>query len=275
MEPLSRGLLAREATLIAGAILTYFGVRNLTAGNADLAFSNAREIVRLETSWGFDFETTVQSAIAGRDALVTLANWVYIWGHWPVILSAALVLFLYRRDHYYLLRNAFFVSGAIGFLFFALLPVAPPRLLDLGLVDTVTNESSAYRALQPPGLTNQYAAFPSLHAGWNVLVGIVLFTATTSLLLRALSVLGPLAMAFAVVATANHFVVDVFAGVLIVGVGLAVAALAPRQAAAIVDVGEGDVDQPAARAVRRRPPRRQPPRLAPPGGAARRPAHRS
>ena len=71
-----------------------------------------------------------------------------------------------------------FLSGAIGFLFFALLPVAPPRLADPSLIDTVTLHSEAYRALQPPGLTNQYAAFPSLHFGWNLLVGFAVWGAT-------------------------------------------------------------------------------------------------
>jgi hypothetical protein len=139
------------------------------------------------------------------------------------------VLYVYRRDSYYLLRNALFVSGVIGFLFFAVLPVAPPRLLDLGLVDTVTDQSNTYRALQPPGLTNQYAAFPSLHVGWNIVVGIVLLMTTAHLVVRVFAVASPLAMGFAVVATANHFVVDVVAGVLVVLVGLAVALAIERR----------------------------------------------
>jgi PAP2 superfamily len=87
---------------------------------------------------------------------VTLANWVHIWGHWPVIAAVAIALYRWNRPGYALLRNAVFISGAIGFLFFALLPVAPPRLLEVGLVDTVLERSTAYRALQPPELTNQY-----------------------------------------------------------------------------------------------------------------------
>jgi membrane-associated phospholipid phosphatase len=131
------------------------------------------------------------------------------------------------------LRNALFVSGGIGFLFFAFFPVAPPRLFDPALVDTVTNESSSYRALQPPGLTNQYAAFPSLHFGWNVVAGVVLFLAATHLVVRVFAVVGPLAMAFAVVATANHFVLDVAGGLAVVAIGLAAAiALRPRDTAA-------------------------------------------
>ncbi len=157
--------LVRETPLIAAAIFVYFGIRNWTAGNAGEAFGNSDALLRLERGVGMAWEKGLQSQIIGSDTLVTLANWVYIWGHWPVILLAAGALFVFRRERYYLLRNALFISGAIGFLFFALLPVAPPRLLGLGLVDTVSQHSHAYRALQPPGLTNQYAAFPSLHAG--------------------------------------------------------------------------------------------------------------
>jgi membrane-associated phospholipid phosphatase len=115
-----------------------------------------------------------------------------------------------------------FLSGAIGFLFFALLPVAPPRLVDPALIDTVTQQSSSYRALQPPGLTNQFAAFPSLHFGWNLLVGIAVWGATRSVPLRVLSVLGPAAMAAAVVVTANHYVLDLAGGAAVVLVALLV-----------------------------------------------------
>jgi hypothetical protein len=214
---------AWEAFLVLPAVAAYFAIRNVTAGGAGAAFENAQRLVRVERGLGLFEEEHVQAAILGSERLMTLANWVYIWGHWPVILATGLALFLLRRDRYRLLRNAMFVSGAIGFLFFAFFPVAPPRLMDLGLVDTVTQESSSYRALQPPGLTNQYAAFPSLHAGWNVLVGVVLFGTTTHLAVRAFAVLSPLAMMLAVVATANHFVVDVAGGIAVVLVGLAAA----------------------------------------------------
>lgn len=217
---LDDGLL-REVALVTGAILAYFTIRNVTAGTPDAAFANGDRILDFEHWLGVDWEDGVQGAIAGRDALVTIANWIYIWGHWPVILSTAVALHIWRRDSYYLLRNTLFISGGIGFLFFAFLPVAPPRLLEMGLVDTVSDQSHAYRALQPPGLTNHYAAFPSLHVGWNLAVGIVLFMSTTHLAVRALAVLSPLAMTFAVVATANHYVVDVAGGTAVVLVGLA------------------------------------------------------
>jgi PAP2 superfamily len=216
----------REALLIGLAMLLYFGVRNATAGSADAALANADRLERLERALGIGWERGLQSAVAASDALVTLANWVYIFGHWPVILGVATWLYLRRPEHYVLLRDAMFASGLIGFLLFALFPVAPPRLLaGGGFVDTVTERSDAYRALQPPGLTNQYAAFPSLHAGWNLLVGIVLALAVTSLVVRVVALAMPVAMALAVVATANHFVIDVAGGSVVVLIGLALAFL--------------------------------------------------
>jgi hypothetical protein len=213
----------REAVLVALAALTYFGVRNLTAGAAGEAYDNAGRIVRAEEWLRLDWERGLQEAVLRSDVWTTLANWVYIWGHWPVIASFAVYLYRRHPDEYRLLRNAIFVSGGIGFLFFALFPVAPPRLADPALVDTVTLHSDAYRALQPPGLTNQYAAFPSLHFGWNLLLGVVVLRATTSTVLRASAVLGPAAMGAAVVLTANHFVLDLVGGAAVVLVGLAVA----------------------------------------------------
>ncbi|HEU5311540.1 MAG TPA: phosphatase PAP2 family protein, partial [Candidatus Eisenbacteria bacterium] len=147
MEPFARRQVVREISLIALTIFTYFAVRNLTAGSPGIAFENARRVVRFEDGSGLDWEHGAQALTVRSDTLVDLANWIYIWGHWPVILTTALVLFLFRRERYFLLRNTLFLSGAIGFLFFALFPVAPPRLMDLGLLDTVTTESHAYRAL--------------------------------------------------------------------------------------------------------------------------------
>jgi hypothetical protein len=251
---------AREVGLIAGAIVAYFGIRNVTAGSPETAFANADELVRLEERLGTAWEDAVQGLAVDHDWFVMLTNWVYIWGHWPVILGAAVALLVLKRDHYYLLRNAMFISGALGFLFFAFFPVVPPRLLDIGLIDTVTDQSHAYRALQPPGLTNQYAAFPSLHAGWNVLVGIVVFGATTNVVVRALCVVGPASMCFAVVATANHFVVDVPAGIVVVVVGYAAARSLPARAGATLPAGERDTRRAGAAPVPDRAPRRKPSR---------------
>jgi membrane-associated phospholipid phosphatase len=223
----ARGL-AREVVLIASAMLAYFGIRNITVGSAPRAMENARAVFDIEKSLHLAWESAAQGTVIAHERLVDAANWVYIWGHWPVILTTAVILYLYRRHDYMLMRNAIFVSGALGFLLFGLLPVAPPRLLDMGLVDTVTEQSHAYRALQPPGLTNQFAAFPSLHFGWNVLVGIALYSAFENTAVRAFAVCLPVLMGAAVVVTANHFVIDVIAGGLLVAYGRWFAVLVDR-----------------------------------------------
>jgi hypothetical protein len=213
--------------LVAGAALCYFAVRGLTQSSLDAALANARALVRLEGRLGLEWEHAAQALVVEHEALVRAVNAVYMYGHWPVIALTLGVLFARAPDRFYLLRNAMFVSGAIGLVIFALVPVAPPRLGVLDLVDTVTQGTSEYRTLQPPGLINRYAALPSLHFGWNLLVGIVVWRATRNPWLRAAAVLVPVAMAFAVVATANHYVIDVVAGGAVALVGLAVATRLP------------------------------------------------
>ena len=206
------GPLVVQMVLVGGAALCYFAVRGLTQSSLGLAQENARDLVALEQRLGLDWEHTTQALIIDHDRLVRLVDAVYMYGHWPVIALTLGWLFVRTPDRFCLLRNAMFVSGAIGLVIFALVPVAPPRLGVLDLVDTVTQRTTEYRTLQPPGLINRYAALPSLHFGWNLLVGIVVWQASRSTLLRLAAVACPVAMAFAVVATANHYVVDVVAG---------------------------------------------------------------
>lgn len=218
-----RWSLARELLLVVGAVVAYFGVRGLTEGAVDAAHRNAGRVLDLEHALGIAYEDAVQDAAAWSGALVTLGNWVYIWCHWPLILGTLVWFARSRRSDYLELRNAIFISGAIGLVIFALFPVAPPRLFSPEYVDTVTQQSSSYRVLQPPAFTNKYAAVPSFHFGWNLLVGVAWFRAWHGRWWRWAGIVMPVAMAWAVVVTANHWVVDVAAGGAIALVGLAVA----------------------------------------------------
>ena len=219
----------RELGIFAAAYLTYFGVRALTEGAPQRAFENAMRLHRLEVDAGIDWEGAVQDAVLRTQGLVDLANAVYIYGHWPVLLGAGVLLFRHRRSHYYRLRNVCLLTGLIGLVVFALFPVAPPRLTDLPVIDTVTRDSEGYRQILPPSFVNEYAAMPSFHAGWNLLVGIVAFGAWRRRLVRGFAILMPVAMALAVVATANHFVIDVIVGISIVLAALAVVRLLERR----------------------------------------------
>lgn len=251
---------ARELVIVGFAAAVYGGVRAVTEGSVAQAVANAEAVDRLERSLGIAWEHAAQSLIIGSDSLVALANLVYIWGHWPVIIVAATFLYVRRPTHYRVLRNAVIASGLIGFAFFYALPTAPPRLVGLGLSDTVFEQSHAYRALQPPSLTNQYAAMPSLHFGWNLLVGIVLCAAFARLAVRVFAVAMPIAMGFAVVATGNHFVLDVVVGLIVVCAGLAIA-LALERHRTYRRSGSGPPGRPLRRWSRTQSPHSQIPSL--------------
>ncbi|RMH78216.1 MAG: phosphatase PAP2 family protein [Actinomyces sp.] len=203
--------LAVQFGLVLAAALAYFGVRGLTEGSEVTAVDHAGRLLELEARLGLDLEAGLQGWALTHPWLVTLANWIYIWGHWPVI--AAVLVWAYRRHRsaYFTLRNAMFVSGAIGLVIFAAYPVAPPRLMP-GFVDTVTEHSHAYRVLQPPQLVNRFAAMPSLHVGWNLLVGVIVYRTAAHRLARALGAAIPFLMASAVVLTANHYLLDAVVG---------------------------------------------------------------
>lgn len=213
--------LARQIALVFGAAIFYFLVRGLTQGSRVQANHNAETVLRVEKWVGLDIETWAQDLVLDHRWVVTISNWTYIWGHWPVIIITLYSLHRWTPDDYLRLRNALFVSGAIGILIYVTFPVAPPRLLDPVYTDTVTEFSTSYRVFQPPALVNKYAAMPSLHAGWNLLAGIVLFQATNHRVLRLLAIAGPTAMALAVVLTANHYVLDVVVGAMVALTGLA------------------------------------------------------
>ena len=215
--------------LIVAALFAYFLVRGLTEGGTTRAVTNAGRITELERSLGFFWEPSWQAAIGGSDFLIRAANWIYMYGHWPVIVSVAVWLALHRRTRYLLMRNAFLISGGTGLVCFAVFPTAPPRLVaNLEIVDTITIQSNFYRLLQPPALTNQYAAVPRLHPGWNMLVGLVVFAETSRLLVRGAAVLLPIAMFMAAVMTGNHFIFDAVAGVAVALAGLGIAVLVSR-----------------------------------------------
>lgn len=219
-----------ELLIILFGLFSYHLVRGAVNGRADQAFTNADGLIRIEQTLGIFWEAHLQGLIVGQDFLVSFFNNVYIWGHLPVIGALALWIYFFRRDCFARYRNAFLISGAIGLIFFVTLPVAPPRLVsDAGLVDTVTLHNNAYRILQPTAFVNQYAALPSLHLGWNLLVGLALFNTTRAWYSRTFGLLMPLLMLAAIVFTANHYILDAVVGATIAFAALGIATLLHRR----------------------------------------------
>jgi hypothetical protein len=218
-----------QIVLLLPLSLLYFFVRDLSAGQESEAYANAATIVNLQQTLGLDWESTLQQRILDTDWVVAGVNWIYIWGHFPVIILSLFLLFGLSRHNFITLRNALVISGTIGLVCFALYPVAPPRLFNPdAFFDSLGELSGSYRILQNPKITNQFAAVPSFHVGWNILVAVAVWRSTRFIALRALALASPLLMMTAVVLTANHWLLDVVAGISVALAGILGARLIER-----------------------------------------------
>lgn len=204
--------LSQQIAIVAVAVAAYFLVRGATEAAYGEALRHAQALVDLERMLGLYWEPALQEALAASPRVRAVLNAIYIYGHWPVIVVSLIWLARSHPAIYLRARNAMLISGGIGLVVFVSFPVAPPRLAGLGMTDTVSVASEAYRVLQPTMFTNQYAALPSLHVGWDLVIGLALAAAARRPLLRVLAMAMPVAMVVAVVLTANHYIVDAVAG---------------------------------------------------------------
>ena len=210
----------REIIIVGLGYLVYSQVRGLAADRVKDAFENGYWIVALEREIGIWREIAFQALILPHDALVQFFNFIYFYGLFPLLLPTAAWLFVKRPDLYLLARNAFLISGAIAVCFYLLVPTAPPRLIGLGVVDTLGGLTIAHESI--PG-ANPYAALPSMHVGWNFLTAVALYLALPRFPGRFLVLLLPLAMFTATVATGNHYILDGALGIAVALTGLGLA----------------------------------------------------
>ena len=210
------------------AYLVYSAARWLTVGDLGPAQDHANWIVHSERTLGVATEASVQHALTGT-WILWLLNHAYLAAQ-LVVLPGSLI-FLYRRAPgiYVRLRNTVLATWLISFPVYALFPVAPPRLADIGLVDTISQQTGfAMDSNMTTMFYNELAAVPSLHVGFAVAVGIAVAAAVRNPVLKALALLWGPTIGLAVVATGNHFIFDIAAGVVASAVGYGVGRLAAR-----------------------------------------------
>jgi hypothetical protein len=212
-----------ELLFIIPAYMSYQLVRGLVGGQAGTAFDNATRLIHVERKLGIFHEAFLQQLILPREWMVDFVNYLYIWGHLPVIVAVALWLYIGHRHNYALFRNAFLISGLIALVGFSTVPLAPPRYMpEFGFTNTIVDAQSYY-VFQNPKIVNQYAAMPSLHYGWDVLVAIAIAVNTRSRLGYAVAAIMPLIMLGGIVLTANHYFLDAAAGAIVALLGLGIA----------------------------------------------------
>ena len=215
--------------LFASAFYAVYSLVRNTQGSAAVsdvkALHNAVSVIHVERVFHIFVEGSVQEAFIGWRGFIEFWNLFYGTFHFAVTV-AALVL-LYRRfpERYRRWRNTLALTTGVALLGFAVFPLMPPRLLphSYGFVDTLRDYGSLWSfdsgAMQK--ISNQYAAMPSLHFAWAMWSACVLVTTVRSRWARTLAALYPLATLFAVVVTANHYVLDAAGGL----AALAIAAL--------------------------------------------------
>jgi hypothetical protein len=217
--------LLAEILFIVPAYAAYQLVRSAVGGQAGTAFDNATRLIHLEKQLGIFHEASLQAYVLPRQWMVDSANYIYIYGHLPVIILVAFWLYSRHRDNYALFRNAFMISGLIALIGFTTVPLAPPRYMpEFGFVDTIIHAQSYY-VLQNPKIVNQYAAMPSLHFGWDLLVAVAIGTCTSKRWVRYVAVVLPFFTLSGIVLTANHYFLDAVAGALVACTGLGIALL--------------------------------------------------
>ncbi|MBV9278564.1 MAG: phosphatase PAP2 family protein [Chloroflexi bacterium] len=221
-----------------GTLLSLEQAYELTRGTlprqTDVAYIHAYRLLDFEWRHGFFVEMRLQHFFLQFHTLMSAIDLFYILGHLVVTIGATVWIFSCRRPHYPFVRNLMVVTTAIALAAFYVYPTAPPRLLpNYGFVDP----AQLYHLLdaggaQPGSYTyNPYAAMPSLHVAYALIVAWGLLLTERHLLIRLLVPLYPVAMAATVVISANHWLLDVAGAVVTVGVAatlLFVASLAWR-----------------------------------------------
>jgi PAP2 superfamily len=221
----------RELALFGLAYLLYSLGRFVAIGDTDVATDNAHWIVDIERALSLDVEQAVQDALHGSWAL-WLLNHLYLAAQLVVVPGALIWLFRRSRSHYELLRNTVLATWLLALPIYALFPVAPPRLADVGLVDTITTQTGlALDSKLTTSFYNPIAAVPSLHAGFALAVSAAVAAAVSHPAARVAAWAWAPVVWLAVLATGNHFVLDIVAGIVVTVLGYGAGRAAARHAA--------------------------------------------
>ena len=209
----------RELFMFLGAYVLYSTSRYVSVGDLNTAVGHADWIVNLQKSLGINVEGSVQSALAGG-WVIWLLNQLYLAAQLVVVPGTLIVLYKRNRAVYVRLRNTVLATWLIAMPIYALFPVAPPRLAGIGMLDTITSGGGVrLDSALTTSFYNPLAAVPSLHAGFALAVSVALFAAFRRPWAKALALSWAPIIALAVVATGNHFVFDIAAGVLVTVAG--------------------------------------------------------
>jgi hypothetical protein len=196
------------------AYQAYQVVRGITDGDPTTAFANAERLIDAEQWLGTFFEPGLQQALLSQTWLIDIANFMYMNSHFVVTTAFLTWLYFFRNDHFYFVRNMFMVAMALALVGYGLFPTAPPRLMpEYGFTDTIAAFTGVAQDDETVSLlVNQYAAVPSMHIAFSLMIAIPGAALSRHAIARAGWSAYPLLVFFVIVVTGNHFWLDAAAG---------------------------------------------------------------
>ncbi|MEU7405969.1 phosphatase PAP2 family protein [Streptomyces sp. NPDC044948] len=218
-----------ELPLIVLVYACYSAGRLLVRGDVSDAVDHGLALLDIEKALHLNAEHPLNRLFTSEPWIGVPADFWYASLHYLVTPAVLIWIFRSRAVRYRAARTWLMTSTFIGLIGFTLLPTCPPRLLDAshGFVDTMAQyssygwwggEASAPRGMG--GMTNQYAAMPSLHVGWALWCGVMLWRYGGTRVTKVAAVVYPLVTTIVVMGTANHYFLDAVAGAAVMGAGL-------------------------------------------------------
>jgi uncharacterized membrane protein YkvA (DUF1232 family) len=212
----------RQVLLFALAYLAYRIVRTVFASDANAAFAHARDLISIERTLHVFVEPSVQTWASGSHVLMLISSWLYVNAQTTITFSALFYLYLRHNRNFYFVRNMFMIAMAIALVGYVVFPTAPPRFLpEWGFTDTVaqlTHVRISHVSSSMTALFNPYAAVPSMHVADAIMIGWSLARLARHSVVRILWATYPFLIAFVIIVTANHFIIDALLGALTAGV---------------------------------------------------------
>lgn len=211
----------RQVSLFASAYFAYGLVRGMVEHNANVAFAHAYDLISLERTLHLFVEPSVQAWASGSHAVMLGASWLYVNAQTSVTIGALLYLYLRHNRNFYFVRNMFMIAMAIALVGYIVFPTAPPRFIpEWGFIDSVSDFTGvrvSHASASASALFNPYAAVPSMHVAFALMIGWPLARLARRRIVSILWMFYPLLMTFVIVVTANHFILDALLGALTAG----------------------------------------------------------
>ena len=244
-----RGSMVREVVLVVTFYYVYQTIRSVAnhSGVERRAFANAEHIVSWEKSLHIFVEQPIQEVFLGWQWFLKLWNIYYGTLHFAITAGLLIWIFLRRQESYKKFRNLLGATTGLALVGYWSFPLAPPRMIACNdsvpvpgpgvgptvgkcFVDTLDRYGGlwSYQSPVAKAVANPFAAMPSLHFGWALWCGIVFAVLARHRWSRAFAILYPLITLFAIVVTANHYILDAVGGALVLLGGLGVTHLLER-----------------------------------------------